>query len=64
MRNIARKFSIYAVSGMLSMTFFAAELAAAPKGLPKGGDPWGWIRALGGLVRGVLDAINVPVPGK
>ena len=64
MRNVARKFSIYGVSGVLSLTMFAAELAAAPR-VPKGGDdPWGWLRAVGGLMRAVLDAINVPVPGK
>lgn len=61
MRNTIRKFSIYAVSGLLSMTFFATQLAAAPRA-PRNGDPLAWVRVAGRLLRGVLDSIG-PVIG-
>ena len=59
MRNTVRKCSIYAVSGLLSLTFFATQLAAAPRA-PRNGDPLGWVRIAGRLLREALNVLNPP----
>lgn len=60
MRNTIRKFSIYVVSGLLSMTFLATQLAAAPRA-PRDGDPFRWIRLVSRLLRALGDGLTVPI---